>query len=266
MTPRLKSHPSRFTLLLALPLALGILAFGGCSDDDENPPSGGGTPPTTTSFKGVFANSTENGSLSVTVQSTSLASPHPGRLLLATRPQRSGAAVVSATGTLKPIGGSQASVSGSYDPDQDTLYLAGAGYTMQGQYDSSGTFQSISGMYSGPNGQGFFGCVTGSTTPATYCGTFTGGSTGNWDILIAGDKVGGIAFPATGEPSAFEGTIETTGTMRAITAGNSDPGVSTLTVTGTWNTTTNTVSGSWTFEDLVTPSTISGTWSGSPCP
>ena len=266
MTPRLTSYSSRFTLLLALPLALGILAFGGCSDDDENPPSGGGTPPTTTTFKGVFGNSTENGSLSVTVQSTSLASPRPGRLLLATRPHPSGAAVVSATGTLKPIGGSQASVSGSYDSDQDTLYLAGAGYTMQGEYDTTSTFKSINGMYSGPNGQGFFGCVTGVTNPVLYCGTFTGGSTGYWDILIAGDQVGGIAFPASGEPFTFEGSIATTGTMRAITAGSSEPGVYTLTVTGTWNTTTNTVSGSWTYEDLVTPSTTSGTWSGSPCP
>lgn len=267
MALRVTRYSRRFELLLVLSLTLVVWASGGCGNDDEKPPTGGG-PPTTTTFTGVFGNSSENGSLSITIQSTSLAAPRPTRLILAPHPRPAAASVV-ATGTLKPVGGSATSVSGTYDQEVDSLYLSGAGYTMTGEFDTSGTFQSINGPYDGPNGQGFFGCVTGLTNPMTYCGTFASGSTsnaGNWDILVGGSLVGGIAFPAGSEPFAFEGTIETTGTMRAITAGNSDPGVYTLTVTGTLNTTTNTVSGTWTYNDLVAPSTDSGTWSGPACP
>ncbi|HKQ20117.1 MAG TPA: hypothetical protein VJW75_10265 [Candidatus Eisenbacteria bacterium] len=89
---------------------------------------------------------------------------------------------------------------------------------------------------------------------------------GNPPHLIVGGELAGIAFPDSGEPLSFEGTVETTGTMRSISGGDENPGVDRLTVTGTLNTTTNTVSGTWTYEDLVTPSTDSGTWSGSPCP
>jgi hypothetical protein len=269
MTWTVTSFSRRFKLLLALPLALGVWISGGCGNDD-NGPAKGNTPPTTTTFTGVFANPNENGSFDATIQSTNLAAPVPGRLTLTTRPQRSAATSVSASGTLTPIGGSAIPVTGTYDDAADSLHLSGGGYFLEGEYDTSGTFQSISGAYTGPNGPGFFGCVTGVSNPTAYCGTFASSSTslaGNWDIVIAGGDVGGVAFPATGDPFAFEGTIETTGTMRAITGGNGQAGVYLLTVTGTLDTSSNTVSGSWTYDDLVTPSSSdAGTWSGSPCP
>jgi len=44
------------------------------------------------------------------------------------------------------------------------------------------------------------------------------------------------------------------------------PGVYTLTVTGTLNTSTNVVSGTWTYDDLVGTSDDNGTWTGQLCP
>jgi hypothetical protein len=259
---------SRSLVRIALVLAAASLA--GCGDDDEGgtpPPGGGG--PTSSTFTGIFANATENGSLSITVNSTNLASPF--RTRLASRAPLAPFADVTASGVLKPIGESPINLSGTYDDQSDSLELANviAGYTFTGVYDTTGTYHAILGEYIGPNGVGFFGCVTGAAAPGLYCGTFDSDVTatgGNWDLLITGDEVAGIAFPAGAEPFGFEGTIETTGTMRDITAGDSDPGVYTLTVTGTLDTTTNTVTGAWTYEDHITPSTDNGTWSGSACP
>lgn len=264
--------PRRLGSFVRVALVVAAGALAGCGSDDENPPPPGGGGPTTTTFTGVFANGTENGSLSVTVNSTSLAAPFPGRFRAAgLRAPFAPEAVITATGAITPIGGSSIALTGTYNDQSDSLDLANgsAGYTFAGAYDTTGSFDAMVGQYSGPNGPGFFGCITGLGTPTTYCGTFdsnTTAVTGSFDILIAGGEVGGIAFPTSGEPFAFDGTIETTGTMRAITAGNSDPGVSLLTVTGTLDTTTNTVSGTWTYEDLIAPSTDTGTWSGSLCP
>lgn len=256
---------------VAVVAAAGILA--GCGDDETKPPPSGGGGPTATTFTGVFANGTENGSLSITINTANLASPLPGHRRVATARALLGpSATVTASGTLKPIGGGTIALTGTYDDQADTLHLGGplsAPYSFSGVYDTTGTFNSMIGQYDGPNGAGFFGSLTGLSIYGAYCGTFASGTTatgGNWDILVAGGEVGGIAFPTSGEPFAFEGTIETTGTMRSITAGSDDPGVFTLTITGTLNTTTNTVSGNWTYDDLVTPSTDSGTWSGPLCP
>ncbi len=268
--PGFPGRAHRRSLLIAFALGTGLLA--GCGDDDSKStgPEGGLAPATT--FTGVFANGTENGSLSVTINSTSLAGPLHSRLWVPTGPARlAPLASITASGTIKPIGGSAVMLTGTYDDAADTLNLTNvsSGYSFAGAYDTTGSFDALIGQYDGPNGAGFFGCVTGVVTPTSYCGTFDSDVTstaGNWDLLIAGGEVGGIAFPTSGEPFAFEGTIQTTGTMRAITAGNTDPGVSQLTIDGTLDTTTNTVSGTWTLEDLVTPSTDSGTWSGSLCP
>jgi hypothetical protein len=258
----------RYEWVLVLVLAIGVLASGGCSDDDdENPINPGG--PTTTTFTGIMANGTENGAISITINSTSLVAPFSTRLAASPRGVLAPSLDIVASGVFRPIGAASVALTGTYNDQGDTLNLSGGGYTLSGAYDTTGTYPGMLGQYDGPNGAGFFGSVTGVAGALTLCGTFQNDSTlttGNWDILIAGSEVAGVAFPEGAEPFGFEGTIETTGTMRAITAGDSDPGNYTLTVTGTLDTTTNTATGSWTYEDFITPSTAIGTWSGSPCP
>jgi len=260
--------PASSKFILVLTVVLGVLSWSGCSDDNNsNPPPGGAT---STAFKGVFSNGTENGSMNVTVNSTTLAGRSPVRLASTLAPRLTSRSVVTATGTIKLVGGGTVNLAGSYNDVSDSLNLLGTGYTFGGEYDTSGTFKSISGGYTGPSGNGFFGIVTGASTATAYCGTFASGSSGvsgTWDIVTEPNgQLGGIAFPTTGEPSAFEGTIQTAGTMRTLTAGFTDPGVSTLTVTGTLNTTNNTISGNWAYDDLVGSGDDSGTWSGNLCP
>jgi hypothetical protein len=264
----------RFGSFVRIALLATAGALAGCGGDDDG--GGGGGPggggPTTSTFTGIFANNTENGSMYVTINSTNLAAPLSARRgEAARRAPFAPLAVITASGYIKPIGGSTITLTGNYNDQLDSLNLTNvsAGYYFYGAYDTTGSFDAILGQYGGPNGPGFFGCVTGLSMPTTYCGTFDSDvstEAGNWDLLVTGAEVAGIAFPTAGEPFGFEGTIETTGTMRDITAGDSDPGVYTLTVAGTLDTTTNTVSGTWTYEDLVTPSTDTGTWSGSLCP
>jgi hypothetical protein len=214
--------------------------------------------------------------MGITIQSTSLAPPFGDYLVgAAGRDPITPLHEVTATGTLNPIGGEPIDLTGTYDDETDSLALANPteGYTFTGVFDTTGSFDAIVGEYDGPDGAGFFGCLAGTSVPTEiYCGTFASkkpGTEGTWDILITGNQVAGIAFPnalSEGDPFAFEGTIETTGTMRDLTAGNEEPGVYTLTITGTLNTKTNTIEGTWTYNDLKAPLSESGNWSGSPCP
>src|SRR6185503_9918940 len=100
------NDPRRLTFaVLTLTVALGVVFWSGCGSDDDSPPGGGGA--TSTTFRGVFANATENGSINATVATTTLAPRSPSRQasplrsILASNP--SAKAVVAATGTLRLV-------------------------------------------------------------------------------------------------------------------------------------------------------------------
>jgi len=261
-----------WTATLTLSLVVGMALWNGCSDDDEGEnPGGGGS--NNTSFVGVFSNGDENGSMNVTVNTTALApkSPFaPLRPASFSRANHAAEAVVTASGVLRIVGGGTVNLTGTYNNVSDSLALNGGGYAFTGEHDTTGVYDSMTGQYTGPNGPGFFAALTGLTGASSYCGTFaTSGSTGltgSWDFISANGQIRGAGFPISGDPIGFEGTIATTGTSRAINAGAGQPGVYTLTVTGTLNTSTNVVSGTWTYDDLVGTSDDTGTWTGQLCP
>jgi len=125
------THAALWTSLGIIAATATLLAFIGCSnDDDKNPvnPGGGGTQ--TTSFSGMFAGGAGSGTLGITINSTSLARGIHG----------AAAAVVSASGTIRLIGGGSVTLTGSYDTVLDTLYLAGGGYIIRGTYDDTVSF------------------------------------------------------------------------------------------------------------------------------
>src|SRR5512140_812404 len=171
------THASVRTSLGLLAVTAALLAAFGCGSDNKNPVNpGGGTTPTTT-FTGLLANGTQSGKLSITVNSTSLARGLHG----------APAAAVTATGTLKIVGGSTVSLTGSYDSELDTLHLAGGGYLIRGTYYTP-TDQppSMNGEWTGPGGAGFWGCVLGSGSAVkVFCGTFTINQGGNGVISLA---------------------------------------------------------------------------------
>lgn len=255
------SRPRRVLLGLFLAIALGMLAWAGCSDDNPTSP-GGGTPTPTTSMSGAFVSGTANGPMSVSISSASLASRlHGGRV---------STTVVTATGSIKPIGGGTISLTGSYNTDTDTLGLSGSGYVFTGQADTTGGVDVITGSWTGPGGPGVFGCGEGtaSNPVGAYCGSYendAGTDTGNFDFLAIGDEFSGIVFPSDGsEPSVFEGAISGTGTVRNID-GLGQVGDLELIVTGTLNTTTGAVAGTWETRDVNLIVVDFGTWMGARC-
>jgi hypothetical protein len=141
-------------LIAALTAVAALLAFIGCSDDDKAPtaPGGGGTP-TTTSFTGILSDGLSSGKLTVTVNTTTLAGHRPVRGLLG-----AANAPVTATGVAK-VGGVTTNMTGTYDPDTDSLYLAGGGWTIAGLLSTDGTESQIEGTVTGPGGTGFFICA-----------------------------------------------------------------------------------------------------------
>ncbi len=244
--------------VLACVAVLGLITWVGCSDDDEdNPMNPGGGGPTSTSFTGLFIGGGDGGRVSLTIATTALAP--------ALR-----SAIVTATGSFDLDGGAAIPLTGTYDTDTDSVYATGGGYSIAGAYDSTGTEIAILGGYTGPNGDGFFACLAGaSTSITTLCGSFdndTMTETGLWNILIYGDDVAGAAVPDGGSTViGFEGTVVGTGNPRTINFSGSDGAVD-LTGTGSWNTTTNVVTGTWDTVDSGTLTPIdNGTWGGTPC-
>jgi len=249
----------------AVLLILMVGAVAGCSDDDTNPTSPGG-PTTTTGFTGVFANGTTSGKLAITIKGETLAGPSPGH-----RTARAPAHQVTANAVLTPSTGPGAALYGIYDVDADSLYLAGSGYVLIGHYDDSVDPPVISGTLSGPGGDAVFRCLLGPSIKV-YCGTYestAGPATGTWNLVTIDTVLVGIAFPEGGNGNSalvFAGTVARTGATRAIAFSASQPGVFDLTGTGSLDTATNNVSGSWTFDDLIATADDSGTWSGTICP
>jgi len=244
-------------------VALGMLAWAGCSDDD-NPAAPGGTPTPPTSLSGGYISGTANGSLSVTISSATLAPSLRGR--------RASAAVVTATGTIKPIGGSTISLTGNYNTDTDSLGLSGSGYVFTGQTDTTGIVDAILGQWTGSGGPGVFGCADGTASypVSAYCSSYendTASDNGKLAFLAIGDEFSGIVFPADGDPPrTFEGTLTGTGTVRSIN-GQGQEGDLQLNVAGTLDTSTYTVGGTWSIYDVVNDIVVDfGTWTGALCP
>ena len=214
-----------------------------------------------THLTGTFISASEGGYMTLTIQSGFLAQVKPAASM--------GQHAIQATGTLHLDAGGMIQVAGYYNPETDTLAVAGSGYTLVGAYDESGV-DAIVGQYIGPTDAGFFGCAVGSSSAVrVYCGEFQNeGLTvgGRWNLIVVGTNVVGIAISTDNDQFPFEGTVSGTGTTRTITLSANDGAGGTLTATGTLDTATFTISdGTWTTEINSVP-VDSGTWGGALCP
>ena len=265
----LSTHSRLFQRLFAVLALAGLLTWVGCSDDDESN-NGGGTP--TTSMSGAFVGAGDGGKLTVTIASTTLA---PGLRAAKAQWGAGGAKIlgagsvashgIGASGSADLDGGSVVTLSGTYSDETDTLNLTGGGYTFVGEYDDTGP--AIFGAYAGPNGVGLFGVVQGGGVQV-FCGSFvnTGATVnGRLNLIIRGDEVGGAGVPeGSSEGAGFEGTVTGTGNPRTVTLGGETGGGESFTATGDWDTTANTITGTWEQSDGVNV-LDSGTWEASLC-
>jgi hypothetical protein len=158
------------------------------------------TASTTTTFAGTLAGKNgQTGTLSVTVQTTSIAS--------ASTLVQSGVekvqSVAQSSGVLV-TGGATINLTGSYDSSTAGLTMTGGGYAFSGAV-SGGAF---SGSYTGPsNGDGAFSALNATQTPVTrYCGNWNDGQiTGTFNVQISangsltGDTYGGKGVTLNGQ-------------------------------------------------------------------
>ena len=162
-------------------------------------------------------------------------------------------------------------LSGFYNPETDSLNLVGLPIqTLAGKYDEAAAVPGMYGRCRLQVGSGLFGCVVGdANTVKVLCGSFENeGQTasGQWNLIVKGSGVVGMAMSNDGQEIRFEGMATGTGTTRSITLSGSDDQGGTLTATGTLDVTTYTVSnGAWSIEVDSTPGD-SGTWGGELCP
>jgi hypothetical protein len=270
------TQTSRFLVKRVAVLA-GVLATGallallaGCSDDDDStPPPSGGTPATT--FVGAFTNGVENGKITVVINSTSLARRfEPGRSL---GPLRAGAATVTASATLKFEGGGTQTVTGTYDPALDSLWLSNAEYSFYGEYEDDNPPPSVGGTYEGPDGPGAFGALAGGAIPfQIYLGSFQSDSTdvaGTFNLAIRDTIAGAIVCPKGStslDVTFLEGTATGAGAIRSISISNTEPGLTEVSATGTVDTGEGTASGVWSMFDSGEPKGDNGTWSATYSP
>jgi hypothetical protein len=216
-----------------------ILAVA-CSDD---PSPTDPAPSATTSFQGTVAGSGgQSGTLSVTVQ-TQVAALNPRYFqmpLVATLHAQSTS--VAATGSLRLIGGSTTTLTGTYDSSNKALSLSGGGFTFTG----SASGPVMTGSYTGSNGvTGAFSTrSTASGAVTVYCGDAFGAPpdtnvvTGVFNLVVS-DASGAVsgAFTIFADTPPTYGSIsgQLTGTAftgtRTATGGRFAPG--TIALTGT---------------------------------
>ncbi len=234
--------------VLALSAVLALAALGGgCDCDDSTDPAPHNPAPGSTSFTGTMAGSNVSGSMTITVatdtpkQESAYGTLHE----------------IEATGTLDVTGTGSIDLSGVYHTDEHHIIISGGGYTFTGTFANG----VISGTFTGPGNSGSFTCsVDGSGTVKVYCGTFTsttGGPGGNFNIVVDGTTITGIAVTTTGDQIPLSGTL-TNGTEISVVnpANPSGPPLA----TGNLETVGDTVSG--TYDDQKGDS---GTWSGARC-
>jgi|KBSSwiStaDraftv2_1062776.scaffolds.fasta_scaffold49920_1 hypothetical protein len=264
---RLRNHFLRRHLLgwLLVPAALGLFVLAGCSDDDDDDNN---TPPaTSTSMSGSLGGPVnENGTLAITIQSGTLAGALRYQAASTGLVRPAGAVVVAAAGTIDLEGlGGQTAVSGTYNTDSDSLFLSGGGYTLVGMRTNTGAGQVIEGTYTGPNGNGAFFVLAGAGVPLqAYCGTYRSGAdadSGYFDLTVRGSSLAGfsVSYLDPGNIVRLYGTATGSGNARDLEIQDpNDPGGAPL-ATGTWDTTTDTMSGTYGFGG------DTGTWQTSLC-
>ncbi|HEX9581414.1 MAG TPA: hypothetical protein VF970_09955, partial [Gemmatimonadales bacterium] len=152
------------------------------------------------------------------------------------------AAPVNITATLKIKGGSNVSLTGSYDPDSKVLALTGGGYTFGATFVAG----RLSGTFTGPNGGGLFTAFSRRGGEVElFCGDFTGAADGVWNLARNGNDLSGAFHETDGSTAGtLTGTLSGSTINLTFTGGTATGTLSGSNVSGTWTSTGS--SGSWT--------------------
>lgn len=170
--------------------------------------SSGGSNNGTTAFEGVIVGDGLSGSISLSIETTSLSVASPAEFDISGLES-----VVNVSGTLK-VGGSSITLSGTYDTGTHALSVSGGGYTFTGTFANG----VLSGTFTAPGGAtGSFASssTSGGGSVYKFCGSAVangggGGATFNLVISTGAGTANGFAYSP-------DGTVRLTGTA---TGGN----------------------------------------------
>ena len=236
-------------------LAMAVAVFS-CSDKEKGfiPPNspGNGNGNDTTRFTGFLITGKGGGALEILVFASSLAPRDPSDNL--TTPGRAGNAgspTVPAYGILQWAGGSVV-LTGAYDFGQDTLYLAGAGRELRGNYGAVGNSLAMRGNATTLDGPGAF--LAGQRTPLTWtawCGPFHSADlvdSGFVGFVRADTTLAGTVFQSGATAGMlFTGSVSSTGSPKSVFFTGSLPTFYDVSGSGTLNETTSTAGGVYTI-------------------
>jgi hypothetical protein len=235
-------------------LAAALLGNGGCGRDEKTTgPVVPVTPTPTTQATGVFLGGAENGLLDLTIDTAvvALAPRAPGR----------SAGGLTASGVMSRDGGGVVNLTGTYDTSTDSLRLTGSGYDLAGLYLPGAAPARFEGRFSNPSGSGSFLALIGArNTVFVFCATYENSAATLWGTLDFAVSAGTLAgFEMVDGDSVIDlvaGSVvgPSSGTFPTLQfAGNPFVG------SGSWNTSTGHVAGTW------TAGATSGVWSGDRC-
>jgi hypothetical protein len=208
------------------------------------------------SFSGLLASAGDDQS-GLIVVSIPVASASVGRTSAGRGVSFSAAQVeIVAVGSYRFLGREQRTVAGTYNTETQVLSLSSAsGFGMTASFSGQafdGLFFDAETSIGGPS---TLLAASGTTPAAAYCGTFTGGDSGTWNVVIVSPRVSATRSNPNGSARSMVGDLSD----RTITldAYNGTPPESnaTGTATGTLSADGTSITGTW--ADF---SEATGTW------
>jgi hypothetical protein len=177
-------------------------------------------------------------------------------VLLRSWPGAALAAPVSVTGTFKS-GSLTVSLTGTYDPSTRTFTVSGTGggatYTFTGGVSAGGITGSFTMLVGSVSFPGTFTAAPGdSDTVTVYCGTYSGASSGTWNLVRTGASLNGIATTSGGNVP-LSGTVSGSSVSISVPAGGGVTGTASGTISGT------SIEGTWQIPGTAETGTFSGT-------
>jgi hypothetical protein len=204
-------------------------ACGGSSPTAPDPtPVTPAVQTTTVTYSGTFQSSNDSyGSITLTAQV-------PAAVLASSDGASFPRAVATATGTLKPGGSGSIPLTGTYDSVTGKFTVTGGGYTVNATVTSTPDGNVLNGTITTATTQGAVVALPPPPTGSliTYCGNYTGGSTGTLVVTRRDNKlVALVAEKGAPAPYSINGTL--TGTAVNLSFTWAPPDVGSTTVTGT---------------------------------
>jgi len=200
-----------------------VLGAASCKSDKSTGP---GSSFSAAQYSGAFADGTGGGQIVIDIPS--------------------GSGTLTITGTLYTGAGvAPVTLGGTFITTTNALGATGGGWTIAGTLAGG----KMTGTYVNGSRTGIYTLEHNvSNSVAVYCGTFTGGADGTWNLTVNGTSLSGVYAEAGGTPATLTGTV---GANLSITYAAG-------TATGTFTDGAHTaMSGSW------TAGSATGTWTGS---